>query len=113
MLRRNQNKNDLGQVMMEYMMIFGTIAMALVAMNMMIKRGVQGMIKTVADQVGTQINAEQKFGQDTHLEVSRVNTSTDSKKTKVERIGMINYIYDDTVTTDSVSVTNLGFERED
>jgi Flp pilus assembly pilin Flp len=97
---------------MEYTMIVGVIVMVLMAMNMTIKRGIQGMIKTVADQVGTQVNAEQKFDETGHLERAYTSARSETDKTREEFAGNTRYIYDDLVTTGSDSVNNLGFQKE-
>ncbi|MCK5081443.1 MAG: hypothetical protein KAR31_00920, partial [Candidatus Omnitrophica bacterium] len=70
------------------------MVMILISMNMMMKRGIQGMIKSVADQVGSQINAEQGFSDAGHLESQYVSTRTSVSKTTRELLGVTNYIYD-------------------
>lgn len=113
MLRCRHKNNQIGQIFMEYTMIIGVIITVLIAMNMTIKRGIQGMIKTVADQVGTQANAEQRFDEAGHLDLSYTTTRVDSDKTRREtpQTG-VTYIYDETVITDTTVISNLGFQEE-
>ena len=61
MLRRSEKSNNQAQIFLEYTIISGIVIMILLSMNTMIKRGIQGMVKSVADQIGLQINAEQNF----------------------------------------------------
>ena len=110
MLRRRQNKNRGGQIFLEYTIVIGTVLGVLLAMNVMVKRGFQGMIKVVADQVGEQINAEQKFDESGHMERSYTTTRVSSDKLRREIAGVTNYSYGDSTFTCSVVLTNLGFQ---
>ena len=96
---------------MEYTMVIGVIAVTLMAMNVMVKRGIQGMIKTVADQVGTQINAEQTFGDTGYLESSNTISYVTTEKTTVEFAGNVVYGYDNEIITETATVSDLGFQE--
>ena len=65
-----------GQSILEYTIVLGVIVIVMSAMGPMIKRGTQSLIKVVADQVGAQQNAEQKFDESGHLEASYASTRT-------------------------------------
>lgn len=110
MLRRRHNKYSKGQVLVEYSLIIGIVAMILMAMNVTIKRGIQGMVKVVADQVGTQINAEQKFDKSGHMESSYTSVRSDTDKRRTEQAGVVSYLYNDSIETNSKTVSNLGFQ---
>lgn len=112
MLRRSLKKNNQAQIFLEYTIIVGTVVMILIAMNVMIKRGIQGMVKSVADQIGNQAAAEQKFDESGHLESQYASTRVSADKTTRELVGVTNYVYDDTVTSDTATVSNLGFTEE-
>lgn len=49
-----------GQSILEYLMVLTMVAVVLSAMFPLIQRGVQGMVRTVADQIGNQEQAEQQ-----------------------------------------------------
>lgn len=113
MLRRSEKNNNQAQIFLEYTVISGIVIMILLAMNMTIKRGIQGMIKSVADQIGLQINAEQNFNEITgYMESQRSTTYASMDKTTREFIGVTNYIYDDAIRSNSTTITHLGFVEE-
>ncbi len=112
MLRRRVSKEKKAQTIIEYTMILGVIAMILFAMNTMVKRGIQGMIKVVADQVGNQESAEQRFDDTGHMETSSAHIRADLDKVTGEFGGVTTYIYGDVTETGSTTVTNLGFTEE-
>ena len=124
MLRRRSNlqkgrgkKSSEGQVFLEYTMILGVIVLIVFAMNPMIKRGIQGMIKVVADQVGIQGNSDQRFDESGHLERSSILTHAYINGTRDEYVGIdgrsiINYISDDVISTNTTMRSNLGFTEE-
>ena len=112
MLRRSLKNNNRAQIFLEYAIICGVSIMVLISMNAMIKRGIQGMIKSVADQIGNQDDAEQQFEDSVYLESQYTSTRSSMDKTTTETMGVTNYIYDDTVTTNTIAATNLGFTEE-
>ncbi|MBN1870029.1 MAG: hypothetical protein JW847_05585 [Candidatus Omnitrophica bacterium] len=113
MLRRALKGNAKAQVFLEYTIIIGVIVTVLIAMNTMIKRGIQGMVKSVSDQIGAQANAEQKFDEGGHLEAQYSTSRTTADQTTTELMGITNYIYDDIAAYASNTVTNLGFMEGD
>src|SRR3989338_416546 len=98
-----------GQSILEYTVLLGVIVLVMFGMGPMLKRGVQSLIKFVADQVGVQQNAEQKFDESGHLESTYISTrSTTDKRTR----GTANYMFSDSVETTSDALINLGFTEE-
>ena len=113
MLRRSEKSNNQAQIFLEYTIISGIVIMILLSMNTMIKRGIQGMVKSVADQIGLQINAEQNFNEVTgYVESKRSTTYAFMNKTTREFFGITNYIYNAVARRDSTTVSHLGFTEE-
>ena len=98
-----------GQSILEYTILLGVIVMVMFAMGPMLKRGTQSLIKVVADQVGVQQNAEQKFDESGHLEVSYTAARGFTDKQTFDTAGMTTYVFDDVTTTESGALVNLGF----
>ena len=100
--------------MIEYVIVVGVIALVMFAMNPMIKRSAQGMIKSMADQIGTQENAEQDFSPTTsHLESSYSSTRAIIEKQRLEQPGgIITYVFNEETRIDSSTYTNLGFRPD-
>lgn len=112
MLRRQIKENEEAQVFLEYVIVVGVIVLIMFAMGKFITRGSQGMIKIVADQIGNQINAEQRFDAGGYLQESYTSTRSNMSKTKSETPGETTYSYGDSVVTDSTAVINMGFAPE-
>lgn len=112
MLRLYYDKDQRGQIFMEYVIVIAVIALVMIAMSTMIKRGTQGMIKVVADQIGDQINAEQRFDETGFLESSYTSTRTVTSKTKTELIGTTTYTFGDSTSIASETHINMGFTEE-
>ena len=98
-----------GQTILEYTILLGAIVLVMFAMGPMLKRGTQSLIKVVADQVGVQQNAEQKFDESGHLEASYTATRGFTDKQTFDTAGMKTYVFNDVTTTDSGALVNLGF----
>ena len=124
MLRRRYKHNHKAQVMLEYLIIISVMILVMMAMSTLIKRGTQGMIKVVADQIGAQESSEQRFpviltntsgiprmsaDREGFLESSSVQTRSVIDQRKRENLGTTTYESDDTVATESVTVIDLGF----
>ena len=106
-----KKNNNRGQSMLEYVTLVAVAVSVLIAMSLYIRRGVQGMVRTVSDQLGDQQGAEQKFDESGHLiNAITVTRSTIDKQTR-ERVGDINYIFSDTVRTEATSTVNAGFQE--
>jgi len=115
-----EEKKRLGQGLLEYSMILSVIVMIFVSMGPMLKRNTQSMIKLLADQVGSQQNAEQLRGDSEediqeqkkrkgYLEKSDTNTIIDSESMQIEEAGKQEYEYDEKMTIESKTRTNMGF----
>lgn len=100
-----------GQIFLEYMLVIGAVVLVMMAMNKMIKRGTQGMVKVVADQVGLQVNADQQFD-DGYLKSSYVTTRVTTSKIKEEFAGQTTYTYGDVTVIHSNALINMGFTEE-
>lgn len=103
--------NNKGQSLLEYSIVIGIIVVVMFAMNPFLKRGIQGMIRVAADQIGTQQNAEQRFDETGHLDESYVISRTNIDKTTRERLGVTNFIFNDESSTYTNSLLNTGFTR--
>ena len=93
---------------MEYVIIVSVVILVLMAMSTLIKRGTQGMIKVVADEIGIQVGSEQNADEG-YLKSSAGLTRTSADKTTIEFIGNTEYLYDDEVITMQNALINLGF----
>ena len=101
-----------GQSILEYTILLGVIVLVMFAMGPMLKRGTQSLIKVVADQVGVQQNAEQKFDDTGYLESSYAATSGFTDKQTRDLVGTITYFFNDETVTTSNALINLGFTEE-
>lgn len=90
----------------------GVIVLIMFTMGPLIKRGTQSLIKLVADQVGVQNNADQRFDESGHLEASYTATSGSMDKQSQDFVGTTSYIFDDLTTTQSNALMNLGFTEQ-
>ena len=105
---KNCPRQQGGQSMVEYTIVLSIVVLVLFAMNPLIKRTSQGMIKVVADQIGIQNQADQQFDGSGHLQKSLTTTRASMIKETQEFLGTTNYIYDDTIETKVKSQSNLG-----
>jgi uncharacterized protein (UPF0333 family) len=105
--------NNNAQSLLEYVIVVGAVVLIMFAMGPMLKRGTQSLIKIVADQIGSQRNADQSFDEGGHMESMYFTTRGSQDKETVDLLGNITYIYDDVIMTTTSTVTNLGFTEED
>jgi predicted PurR-regulated permease PerM len=101
-----------GQTILEYTIVLGVIIIVMFSMGPMIKRGLQSLIKVVADQVGVQNDADQRFDEAGHMVASYVDTRGSMDKQTQDIAGRTRYIYDDFTTTSSNALVNLGFTED-
>ena len=103
-----------GQTFIEYTILIGVLVTVLFAMSPMMRRGVQSMVKVMADQVGTQRNAEQLGGKFGHMINSTSLSQTRQNVESWERLGEIGKDYHtDRTFTQSSTFLNQGWtERE-
>ena len=114
---RNNAKNS-GQTFVEYTLMIGVSIAILLALVPMIKRGTQGMVKVVADELGVQQNAEQKNDGSGGLMTSVVTAMSDRGKRRQEWQASPTEHRDQTTyneigTTDIHSATDLGFTKKE
>ena len=103
-----KNKSKVGQSFLEYSLVIGVVGLVLVAMRPLFTRGIQSMIKTVADQVGDQGNSEQKYEKGTASSSKSMVRGRTSRE-KQDYLGTTTYSYDDETVSSSESFSNLGF----
>ncbi len=117
MLRYNRtNHQTHAQTLMEYTLVLGVVLLILVAMTPIIKRGSQGMIKFVADQVGNQQNSDQTFDDTGHLinSFTIINSLTGGRTEEfLSSDGAhTRYGYNDEINMSSTTFLNLGFTEK-
>lgn len=99
-----------GQSIVEYSLLIGIVIAVGVVLSPMVKRGTQGMVKIVADEVGIQNQAEHQG--DGGLISSDTKVDLDQAQTKDEwRSGTIHSVstnYDEQTTTETISHSDLG-----
>ncbi|MDP8213460.1 MAG: hypothetical protein P9X22_09290 [Candidatus Zapsychrus exili] len=95
------------QTILEYAAILSIVSIALITMNPMIKRALQGAIRTVADQIGTQNGAEQDFDSG-FLNESQTSSRATSFKQVEQQLGNTIYTYDDSTDMESTAYSDLG-----
>ena|SRR3990167_1965266 len=111
-LERKIKMNARGQSMLDYALLFGIVAIILFSMAPYMRRSIQGMVRTVSDQIGTQQGAEQSANRDRgdgFLISSSVAAQTKSDKGTDEYLESWNYSGLDQVSTQIETITNLGF----
>ena len=106
-----EGRGQRAQTFVEYTLLFGILAMLLIAMSPMVKRGVQGMVKTVADQLGNQQEADQEGGDKGYLVNSYTLSHSDTQKRVRESGSRTTYEFSDQTTTRGNVLTNLGFRE--
>ena len=114
--RRNPHCPYGGQAIVEYAVLIGIVAAALVTMQTYIKRGIQAGIKVAADQIGDQSQGlvERDRNRDWIVkDESRITTSTPPSTRSVERRpdGVMIYRPNQVSTGSGRQSFSLGAER--
>ena len=110
--------NNQGQHLMEYTIVIGVIIGALLAMNPLLKWGLQGMIKVAADQIVNQTTADQAFDERGHLRYSYTTMRGRQAEQVLDRAGQTRYVYPladsqgSYVQALTEAETNLGLTRQ-
>ena len=106
------------QTILEYMSLIAIIATVLVTMSVHMGRGINGMIRLVADQIGNQKDADQRRkkipGQrdDSGFLINSYTTDRVYKsKISASRTGNFSYRFSDASRSDSTAMSNLGFRE--
>ena len=108
MLRRRTNR---AQTFMEYTILIGIVVTFLMAMSPILKRGVQGVVKILADQVGRQNESDQQDAIHGYMSSAHIDSSMARDIQRQDRLGNTTYVYqrDDTITS-SEQYSNLGYQ---
>lgn len=106
-----------GQTMIEYSLVVGIILTVVIAMQPMLKRGGQAMIKLVADQIGNQEEGDQRsfydnVVSDSRLDWARTRTVVGVDTQTSQFLGATDYTSSDLIEVDSEQQSNLGFTPE-
>jgi hypothetical protein len=110
---KRKYKNS-AQTFLEYAMLVSVVVAVLISLTPLLRRGVQGMIRVVSDQVGNQSGAEQPGGLDGHLVEQIIDVDQASVRRRREDFGETRVDYDGTVSqTVTTTTTNLGFQYRD
>lgn len=112
MLKLKNYKDCLAQSAIEYTIILVTVVAIMAAMAPMVRRSSQGWTKLVADQIGVQNLADQRFNDisQSHLDSSFSISRADVNKQTNDVAGIMNYSYDDVVFVYTNAVINLGVQ---
>ncbi len=102
-----------GQSLIEYTSVIGIIVVIILAVTPLIKRSIQAMIKTTADQIGNQEEAEQRTTdvRGGFLQSSDSITQVTSDVQTVEEFGVMHHVYDETTKTDTLQKINQGYTQ--
>ena len=102
---------ETAQSILEYTLIVGIVAVVLVALTPYLKRSIQSVVKTTADQMGIQSQSEQVVSdRSTYLaeSFSARRDTIDEEYIEVVNAAKMT-IYDDTFETSANATTSLGF----
>jgi hypothetical protein len=112
MFNLNYYKKCIAQSALEYTIVLATVIAIMAAMSPIIRRSSQGWTRLVADQIGVQNLADQRFNDisQSHLDSSYAFSRTDINKETRDVAGIVNYIYDDLIFSRSNTVLNLGVQ---
>jgi len=102
-------REERGQTFVEYTLLFGIVVAIIVALSPLMRRGIQATVKSVADQVGIQQDAEQKGGDSGKIDLAYTEGRAKKKKTRIERVGKIQYQYDDDTRSSVTQLINSGY----
>ena len=105
--------NTNGQSILEYMLLLGIVTFVLFAMNPLIRRGIQSLIKVTADEIGTQQNGEQNFNSQSGFLVESLS-SMNSVHSNTQRQRLKRFIKNIDEQADLVTnaTSNLGFTED-
>jgi len=102
------------QSLLEYVTLVGVVIAILIAMTTHVKRGIQMMVKIVADQIGCQQLADQKKDSVGGYLKNAITIGQSRLDTEIrETPGLVNYIFRDYTKTDSLTIMNGGFTKKD
>ena len=105
-------KNLRAQTLLEYSIVLSVIVLAIIFMSNVLRWGITGFVKDVADQVGNQKRADQPFDDQGHLEETLMSSRIMQDQTRQDRPGKVGFLFGDRVETGAVSQINLGFTEQ-
>jgi len=101
-----------GQTFIEYSILLGLVAAFILAMSPFLRRGAQGMVKVMSDQIGRQNEGDQRGGKMGHMERADIDVDLTKDTRVVDRQGAVSYEYQmDETTTRSEQYSNLGYSK--
>ena len=109
MMKRKRYKLRKAQTFAEYVLLLGIVSAIYVAMTPLLRRGIQAMVKGVADQIGNQVNADDGITKDSQSIYANSLAMSDERKTLLEWQGDIGTVYNDTVKYQKESKSFLMF----
>lgn len=113
-MQTNDSNKKKAQTFLEYIAVITVITAIMIVMSTMVKRGVQGMVKAVADQIGVQENSDQQGGRGGYLVSMTARAQKDQFTTTRERLGNIEYHYDrDFQASQTEQLSNLGYTEDE
>ena len=104
--------NHRGQSIIEVSLIVLIATSALAVMSPMLKRGLQGMIKVAADQIGSQKDSDQNFEDGGSFSDLRSTANTSNADTVSEELGVISYTKNDYTERRLENTMNYGIQEK-
>ncbi len=109
-MRRHLQKQNQAQNLSEYVIVLGLVTAVFFALGPLFRRGTQAVIKLTADQIGNQVNAEQRVTpRSGYLESLYTTTRSAQNNNTNESLGVLTYTYGESEGASSDSMVNLGF----
>ena len=103
-------KQTSAQSILEYILLLGIVAFVLFAMNSLIRRGVQSLIKVTADEIGNQQNGEQNFNSEAGYLVEALSSSKNSRFNIMrQRLDQHSKFINERMDLVTNSISNLAF----
>lgn len=103
-----------GQTLIEYILIIGVVIAATYAIGPAFRRGIQTVVRSAADQVAVQKDADQDFGYNSgYMASSKMNTDFAAQRSVRESsYYTTNTLVNEATTMHINTVTNMGFHAE-
>lgn len=107
-------KTKKAQTFLEYALVISVVTAIMMAMSVLVRRSVQGMVKVVSDQIGFQQNADQNSRSGGYMVEMNVLSKRERAVSVRDRLGNITYTYDrDRVESQIFVLTNAGYTSGD
>ena len=98
------------QTFLEYTLLLGIVTALMLSMLPLIRRGIQGVVKAMSDQIGAQVNADVGENREARLLYANSTIEYISDGTTKEFLGDITYTYEPEFTnreTETKSILGL------